>query len=220
MTTTLPATPAPPEVDVLHPGHFAYRHIGPRREDLAEMLQVVGYGTLDDFIDAVVPAEIRLRRPLALPPGPERARSAPGAARPRRHEPGVPVVHRHGLRRHVHAAGGPAKRAREPGLVHGLHAVSGGDRPGPARGAAQLPDDGVGPDRAQVANASLLDEATAAAEAMHLTLAVSKAKEPPVYLVGRALPPADDRGAYRRGPRRAAYGSRWGSPRPSASGRE
>ena len=42
MTTTLPATPAAPETDVLHPGHFAYRHIGPRREDLAEMLQTVG----------------------------------------------------------------------------------------------------------------------------------------------------------------------------------
>ena len=66
MTTALPASHAAPETDVLHPGHFAYRHIGPRREDLAEMLQTVGYGSLDEFIDAVVPAEIRLRRPLAL----------------------------------------------------------------------------------------------------------------------------------------------------------
>ena len=55
-----PSAPAiAPEIDVLHPGHFAYRHIGPRREDLAEMLQVVGYGSLDEFIDAVVPEEIR-----------------------------------------------------------------------------------------------------------------------------------------------------------------
>ena len=69
MTTTLPPSLAAPEIDVLHPGHFAYRHIGPRREDLAEMLQTVGYRSLDEFIDAVVPAEIRLRRPLALPPG-------------------------------------------------------------------------------------------------------------------------------------------------------
>ena len=56
MTTTLPPTSTPPEIDVLHPGHFAYRHIGPRREDLAEMLRLLGYGTLDDFIDDVVPA--------------------------------------------------------------------------------------------------------------------------------------------------------------------
>ena len=47
MTAAPPFMPAAPEVDVLHPGHFAYRHIGPRREDLAEMLQTVGYASLD-----------------------------------------------------------------------------------------------------------------------------------------------------------------------------
>ena len=69
MTTTLPPTTGAPEADVLHPGHFAYRHIGPRREDLAGMLRTVGYESLDEFIDAVIPRDIRLRRPLALPPG-------------------------------------------------------------------------------------------------------------------------------------------------------
>ena len=34
-----------------------------------------------------------------------------------------------------------------PGLVHALHAVSGGDRPGPARVAAEFPDRGARPDR-------------------------------------------------------------------------
>src|SRR5256884_2625122 len=33
------------------------------------MLATLGYETLDAFIDAVVPEDIRLRRPLALPPG-------------------------------------------------------------------------------------------------------------------------------------------------------
>ena len=46
-----------------------------------------------------------------------------------------------------HAAGDPAQHPREPGLVHRVHAVPGRDRPGPARGAAQLPDDGRRPDR-------------------------------------------------------------------------
>src|SRR3982751_6479023 len=58
-----------PTLDVLHPSHFAYRHIGPRRADVAEMLDLLGYSSLESFIDAVVPEEIRLRRPLALPPG-------------------------------------------------------------------------------------------------------------------------------------------------------
>src|ERR671921_2886245 len=55
--------------DVLYPSHFAYRHIGPRRAEVHEMLELLGYESLDDFIDAVVPREIRLERPLALPPG-------------------------------------------------------------------------------------------------------------------------------------------------------
>ena len=54
---------------------------------------------------------------------------------------------RHGLLRHDHAAGHRPQRAREPGLVHRLHAVPAGDQPGPARGAAQLPDDGRRPHR-------------------------------------------------------------------------
>ena len=45
-------------------------------------------------------------------------------------------------------AGDPPQRAREPGLVHRLHAVPAGDLAGPPRGAAQLPDDGRRPDRA------------------------------------------------------------------------
>src|SRR5918998_2949591 len=58
-----------PTLDVLHPSHFAYRHIGPRRSDVEDMLELLGYESLEEFIDAVVPEEIRLRRPLALPPG-------------------------------------------------------------------------------------------------------------------------------------------------------
>jgi len=32
-----------PTLDVLHPSHFAYRHIGPRRADVEEMLDLLGY---------------------------------------------------------------------------------------------------------------------------------------------------------------------------------
>jgi glycine dehydrogenase len=69
MTSVLEAGPTSPPSDVLQPRHFAYRHIGPRREDVTEMLELLGYRSLDAFIDAIVPEAIRLRRPLALPPG-------------------------------------------------------------------------------------------------------------------------------------------------------
>ena len=46
---------------------FAQRHIGPSPEEIQEMLRVVGFPTLDALIDAAVPPQIRLRKPLSLP---------------------------------------------------------------------------------------------------------------------------------------------------------
>ena len=46
---------------------FAARHIGPRPADLPAMLDALGYSSLDDLIDAVVPANIRMKQPLDLP---------------------------------------------------------------------------------------------------------------------------------------------------------
>ncbi len=47
---------------------FAGRHIGPRSEDQAKMLAALGYGALDELLDAAVPDTIRQRQPLDLPP--------------------------------------------------------------------------------------------------------------------------------------------------------
>ncbi|AMS41549.1 aminomethyl-transferring glycine dehydrogenase [Aminobacter aminovorans] len=41
------------------------RHIGPSPREMAEMLETVGAESLDAFIDAIVPADIRQTRPLA-----------------------------------------------------------------------------------------------------------------------------------------------------------
>jgi len=45
---------------------FVRRHIGPRDHELVEMLETIGCGSLDELTDAVVPAEIRTDRPLDL----------------------------------------------------------------------------------------------------------------------------------------------------------
>src|SRR5205809_6604160 len=47
---------------------FAQRHIGPNAAEVKEMLDACGYNTLDSLIDAAVPSQIRLKRPLNLPP--------------------------------------------------------------------------------------------------------------------------------------------------------
>ncbi len=46
---------------------FAYRHLGPRTSDIKEMLQKIGYSHIDELINATVPPSIRLTKPLKLP---------------------------------------------------------------------------------------------------------------------------------------------------------
>ncbi len=47
---------------------FAPRHIGPRGDEVAAMLKQVGAASLDQLIDEAIPASIRLKAPLDLPP--------------------------------------------------------------------------------------------------------------------------------------------------------
>src|SRR5256886_11311747 len=52
-----------------HPNRFVDRHVGPDSRDIEEMLAVLGVRNLDELIDRTVPAAIRLQKPLDLPPG-------------------------------------------------------------------------------------------------------------------------------------------------------
>ena len=116
-------------------------------QDQARMLEVLGYDTLD------APDRRRCPRGRA-PPGSARpsagrlrARGARGAAPPGGPQPAGGADDRPRLSLDRDARRHPAQRAREPGLVHGVHPVPARDQPGPARGALELPDHGVGPDR-------------------------------------------------------------------------
>jgi len=79
----------------------------------------------------------------------DRAAGPRGAARPRRVEHRAHPDARARVPRHRDPAGDPAQRPRGPGLVHRLHALPAGDLPGSARGAAELPDRRVRPDRSR-----------------------------------------------------------------------
>jgi glycine dehydrogenase len=48
--------------------YFQPRHIGPSAGDTADMVKAVGAASLDALIDEAIPASIRLRDPLNLPP--------------------------------------------------------------------------------------------------------------------------------------------------------
>jgi glycine dehydrogenase len=59
----LPAAPSLAPTD-----GFVSRHIGPDEAEVAQMLERLGRPSLDALIEETVPADIRLRRSLALPP--------------------------------------------------------------------------------------------------------------------------------------------------------
>ncbi|MBP1668153.1 MAG: glycine dehydrogenase (aminomethyl-transferring) [Bacteroidetes bacterium] len=48
---------------------FLYRHLGPRPNEIDEMVKQMGVSSLDELIDKTIPADIRLQKPLELPDG-------------------------------------------------------------------------------------------------------------------------------------------------------
>lgn len=57
-----------PMIDLRHPDRFVSRHLGPRPGDLAPMLEAVNAASLDALIEQTVPESIRLRKGMDLPP--------------------------------------------------------------------------------------------------------------------------------------------------------
>jgi glycine dehydrogenase len=50
-----------------HPDQFVRRHIGPNTKETGEMLALLGHKNLDELVDAAVPQKIRLEKKLSLP---------------------------------------------------------------------------------------------------------------------------------------------------------
>ena len=130
------------------------------------MLSVVGYDSLDALVDAAVPASIRTDRPLDLPAarseeevlGRARARIA-GQNKVMKSMIGM------GYYGHHHPAGDPAQHPPEPGLVHAYTPYQAEIAQGRLEALLNFQTMVDRPTALPVANASLLDEATAAAEA-------------------------------------------------------
>jgi len=169
---------------------FVTRHIGPRPRDVDAMLDVLGYSSLDDLMDATVPKGIRLDRPLRLPPAQSEyetlhtIRDLASHNEVYRSYIGMgyadcivpPVIRRNVLENPGwYTAYTPYQAEIAQGRLEALLTFQ--------TAIAQL----TGLD---IANASLLDEATAAAEAMTFSVAVVKKKpETPAFLVDAACHP-------------------------------
>ncbi len=173
------ATAARPTlVELEQSSPFADRHIGPDPAAAAHMLALLGYDSLDALTEAAVPGSIRLTERLNLPPARSEAevltelRDIAGRNRVFRPMIGLgyhgtftpPVILRNVLE---NPAWYTAYTPYQPEISQG-------------RLEALLNFQTVVADLAglPVANASLLDEATAAAEAMTLARRASKSKSP------------------------------------------
>ncbi|MBD9478068.1 aminomethyl-transferring glycine dehydrogenase [Pseudoxanthomonas sp. PXM02] len=62
-----PMSNTPSLRELEHHGAFLERHIGPNDAEIAHMLHVVGHASLDAMTDAIVPGSIKSAQPLALP---------------------------------------------------------------------------------------------------------------------------------------------------------
>ncbi len=177
--------PAPlPSLNALDPaGSFIGRHIGPRPGDTAAMLEVVGHQSLESLVDACVPEGVRDREPLALPPAQDEAavlallreRAAANAVFTSMIGLGYagtvtpPVIQRTVLE---NPAWYTAYTPYQPEISQGrLEALI---------NFQTTVADLTGLD---VAGASMLDEATAAAEAMTLVRRAGRAKPDAVFVV-------------------------------------
>ncbi|MFI7206579.1 aminomethyl-transferring glycine dehydrogenase [Micromonospora aurantiaca (nom. illeg.)] len=167
---------------------FADRHIGPGRDDERRMLDTVGYGSVDELMDAAIPEVIRWHGTLDLPaPASEREAVAELRALASRNTVAVSMIGLgyHGthtpavIRRNVleNPAWYTAYTPYQPEISQGrLEALL---------NFQTMVTDLTG---LATANASMLDEGTAVAEAMTLARRASKSKSPVYVVDADALP--------------------------------
>src|SRR3989454_66373 len=162
---------------------FQNRHIGPSAEDQAAMLSALGYESLDAFIDAVVPADIRMREPLRIP----EAKTEQETLEELRLLAAQNQVYRSYLGMGYHDCITPTVIQRNVLENPGWYTAYTPYQAEIAQGRLEalltfqtMVSDLTG---LEIANASLLDEGTAAAEAMHLTDAVAAHDGPRVYAI-------------------------------------
>ena len=168
---------------------FARRHLGSGDEDCAAMLHALGLGSMDELIDRAVPASIRLRNPLDLPPAKGERESLAelkaiaGSNKVLRNHIGAgyygcvtpPVIQRNILENPGwYTAYTPYQAEVAQGRLEALINFQ------------TLVTDLTGLD---IANASLLDEATAAAEAMSVCFAGRKHTAQNAFFISDACHP-------------------------------
>jgi glycine dehydrogenase len=164
------------------------RHIGPSPEEIAGMLRVIGVASLDQLIDQTVPAEIRQKKPLDF----GRALSERGGLDKMRETANKNQVLTSLIGQGYHGSIMPPAIQRNILENPAWYTAYTPYQPEISQGRLEallnfqtLVSDLTGLD---IANASLLDEATAAAEAMAMAHRVAKSKANSFFVDQDCLP--------------------------------
>jgi glycine dehydrogenase len=167
---------------------FERRHIGPSPDDLTQMLKLLGFDSLDELIDATIPATIRMQRPLHL----ESARSEYELLQELREIAQENHVYRSFIGMGYYNCITPPVIQRNILENPGWYTQYTPYQPEISQGRLEallnfqtLVSDLTG---LEIANASLLDEGTAAAEAMSMSYSLSKT-ESKTFWVSEACHP-------------------------------
>src|SRR6266446_6005074 len=161
------------KIDICQSGSdFARRHIGPNEEEVRAMLHKISFESLDDLIDATIPKNIRLDRQLKLP----EAKSETGALAELRAIANKNKIVRSFIGAGYHGCITPPVIQRNilenPGWYTAYTPYQAEIAQGRLEALLNFQQMIIDLTALDIANASLLDEATAAAEAMTLCHAV------------------------------------------------
>jgi glycine dehydrogenase len=168
---------------------FVPRHVGPDERDVAEMLKTLGFQSLDALIDATIPAKIRYRGGLDLPKGMTELevlayfRSLAAQNQVFRSFIGMgysdcvtpPVIQRNII--------------ENPGWYTAYTPYQAEIAQGRLEALLNFQTMVIDLTGLEIANASLLDEATAAAEAMTMSYALKGTSDKEVFLVASECHP-------------------------------
>jgi glycine dehydrogenase len=176
-------------IDLSFSDAFARRHIGPSSADVDEMLDTIGYDSLNALVDATIPDSIRTNHPLDLPEAQteeqvlddaqevgqknENWRSFIGMGYHGTHTP--PVIQRNIL--------------EDPAWYTQYTPYQAEIAQGRLEALLNFQDMTIDLTGMEIANASLLDEATAAAEAMLMLNRVDRRSDAATFFVSEHCHP-------------------------------
>lgn len=167
---------------------FISRHIGPSDAEREQMLAAIGVASIDELVAQTLPADIRLNRKLELPdPMPEAEALAALKAVAAKN-----VVNKSFIGQGYYPVLTPTVILRNllenPGWYTAYTPYQAEIAQGRLEALLNFQQMVIDLTGLELANASLLDEATAAAEAMAMARRVSKAKSGQFFVDSRVLP--------------------------------